>query len=95
MTALAVTKFCARTVVGIGVGKIVREIVANNINDPESLVNKVTVGAGAVVLGSMVASASSDHVEAKIDEIAQAFRNFKEKTKETKEEAPTSDADPS
>jgi hypothetical protein len=66
---LDITKRVASTIVGLGTTKIVNDIVRNN-TDTETTADKVKVTAGALVIGSMAADATSSYTDRKIDEIA-------------------------
>ncbi len=69
MTKLEITKFAAKTIVGIGTGKIVHGVIATNVPSG-GIVTKVTVIAAAVVVGMMASEATEKFTETKIDEAA-------------------------
>lgn len=69
--ALSATKFVISGVVGIGAGKIVRSIIANNIS-AETLIDKITSVAGAWAIGGMVATASKNYTDEAIDDFYNA-----------------------
>ncbi|ADD80957.1 gp066 [Rhodococcus phage ReqiPepy6] len=77
MTKLEMLKLAVSSIVGVGTSKIVKSIIANNV-ELDTPVDQVTVTAGSFVIGAMVADASKDYTDAKIDEIAEAFRSFRE-----------------
>lgn len=74
MTKLEITKAAAKFIVGAGTSKIVSSIIQNNVS-PETLTEKVTITAGSIALGSMVADITSKYTDAKIDEIAAWWKN--------------------
>ncbi|ADD81064.1 gp066 [Rhodococcus phage ReqiPoco6] len=80
MTKLEMLKLAVSSIVGVGTSKIVRSIIANNV-EIDSPVDQVTVTAGSFVVGAMVADASKDYTDAKIDEIVEIFKTIKETTK--------------
>lgn len=84
-------KFVARTVVGSGVGLIVKDIITNNTNLPEGRYQKVAVIAGSVVIGMMVKDASKAYVDSQIDDTVAAFNEVKAKMKEAKTESSDSE----
>lgn len=62
-------KFAANIISGLGVTKVVHDIVAlNTISDSKLDSVKIWVGAG--VLSSIVVDHSSDHILAKVDKVA-------------------------
>lgn len=69
MTKLDCTKAVVTFIVGAGTTKIVSSIVQNN-TARESIIDKVTVTAGSVVLGMMAADATKLYTNAKIDAAA-------------------------
>lgn len=69
MTKLEIAKGVTSFVVGAGTSKIITQIIKNN-TQPENLADTVTMTAGAIVLGTMVADISKRYTDAKIDEIA-------------------------
>jgi hypothetical protein len=79
MTKIEVTKNVVSFVVGIGTSQIVKTVIKNNVQ-PENLIEKITVTAGAVVLGSMVADASRKYTDDKIDELVAWWNTNVKKT---------------
>lgn len=55
-------------IVGAGTAKITKRVISNNI-EPEKKVDKVTVTAASLVIGSMASDATRKYTDAKIDEI--------------------------
>lgn len=71
-------KLGAQIVAGLGVGKIVGDIIQNNVVITTTL-QKVTVKTGAFVLGSMLIDQSSKHVEETIDNVVNWVESRKER----------------
>lgn len=65
--ALTAAKFVVSGVVGIGAGKIVAGVIKNNIK-PSSVIDKVTMVAGAWAISGIVAKASKKYTDESIDE---------------------------
>lgn len=72
MTKLEITKSAAKFIVGSGTATIVRTIIKNNV-PTDDITAKVTVTAGSIALGMMVADVASQYTGAKIDEIANWY----------------------
>jgi hypothetical protein len=79
---LMLTKLAVQVISGIGVSKVVKDIIANNTT-VETTADAVKVWTGSVVIGSMASDAVSNHVNAKIDQVANWFES--RKTTETTE----------
>lgn len=70
--ALSAVKFVVSGVVGIGAGKIVKNVITNNVT-VDTLLEKVTTVAGAWAIGAMAAQASKDFTDKTIDETYAAL----------------------
>lgn len=70
-------KLATTTLVGIGTAKITKAIIANNI-EPETDLDTITVNAGSIVLGMMVADASKKYTDNLIDETVDQLKNLKD-----------------
>lgn len=70
-------KLAAQIVAGLGVGKIVGDIIRNNVVVTTTL-QKVTVNTGAFVLGSMLVDQSSKHIEETVDNVVSWIEKRKE-----------------
>lgn len=85
MNALSITKSAVSIVVGCGASKIISGIVKNN-TDPTKFIDKVTIATGSYVLGAIVAEATKEWTDAKIDEIVEKWHEgvakFKSKVDE-------------
>lgn len=68
MTKIDIAKKATSFVVGVGVTKIVNAICINN-TQPQKITDKVTVVAGAIVLGMIASDVTSKYTDAKIDEL--------------------------
>lgn len=79
MNYLAITKKIVSTVVGLGVSKIVHDIIANNV-DVSSTAQKVSVGSASIVLGMAAADATKDYTDRQIDELAALWYKYKKPT---------------
>lgn len=77
MDNLKATKAVTKLIVGLGASKITHTIIKNNVQ-PTTVIDKITVAAASVVLGSMVATRSQEHTEKKIDEFVASWNEFKE-----------------
>ena len=80
MDSLTVTKKVVSLIVGSGAAKIISGVVKNN-TDPTKVIDKVTIVCGSYVLGAIVAEATSDWTDAKIDELVAQYRKQIEKFK--------------
>lgn len=81
MTKLDIVKKAVSFVVAAGTSVIVNQIIANNVNI-EKTHQKVTVPIAAIAIGGVVADASSDWTDNKIDEIAEALSSVFSKNSE-------------
>lgn len=72
--AIAKTALCCIT--GSGATHVVRQIIDNNVNEPETLTEKIKIVAGTVVIGSMVGMHVRDFTSDKFDEMVIAAKAF-------------------
>ena len=70
-------KLAAQIVAGLGVSKIVSDIVKNNVLVLNNF-HKITVNAGAFVLGSMLMDQSAKHISDTTDTVVAWFEKQKE-----------------
>lgn len=75
MDKLALAKFVANGIVGLGTGKIVTGVIANNV-PVVSTIDKITVLGAGLVVGSMAKEATKAHTEAKIDEAHEQYKKL-------------------
>lgn len=80
MDKLAATKKVAKFVVGWSVSWTVGNAIANNVN-PDNRFRKAEAVVGGVVVGSMVADAAEEHIDKKIDELADLFKGNRDEAK--------------
>ena len=78
MNALEIAKAAASMVVGIGTSKIVHSVIDNNV-DTVTVVDKVTVAAGSIVIGSMVGEATKKHLDTQIQAVVDKYHSIKNK----------------
>jgi hypothetical protein len=74
-------KLAAQIVAGLGVTKIVNDIVKNNVAVVTTF-QKVTVSAGSFVLGSMLMDQSSKHIEETANNLVNWIENRKSEIEE-------------
>lgn len=72
MTKLEIAKSAAKFIVGAGTATIIRTIISNNVQ-PDDIAQKVTVTAGSIMLGSLVADVTSQYTAAQIDKLADFY----------------------
>lgn len=85
MDSIVIAKKVTSLVVGVGVTKIVRAIIKNNVT-PENVIDQVTITAAAMVLGGIVANVSQKYTDSKIDELVKFWNeNLRPKKEETAE----------
>ena len=77
-------KLAAQIVAGLGVSKIVSDIIRNNVIVVTTF-QKVTVSTGGFVLGSMLMDQSAKHIEEQIDTVVDWFEKRKEDETSTEE----------
>lgn len=72
----------AKSVVGFvaagGASIIAKDIIANNIEEPDGLIKTIKVTGGTAVIALMVRRAAKDFVNDEIDDIAANVAKFKE-----------------
>ena len=82
-SALPAAKLVTQVVAGLGVSKIVGDIIANNVIIATP-VQKLTVRVGTFVLASMLWDQSTNHIEASVNSAVAIFEKLK-KNRETEE----------
>lgn len=83
--AVTVIKKTTSFVVGSGTGRIVSQIIANNVQ-ADTLISKITITAAAVAIGYMAAEKTSKFTDEKIDEFVALIDSTLNKEEETTEE---------
>ena len=76
MNKLDIAKGATSMIVGMGVTRTVNGIVKTNV-PIVTIIDKVTVSASTFVVGSMAAASTKKYTDAKIDEFAEKFEEFK------------------
>lgn len=76
MNKLDIAKGATSMIVGMGVTRTVNGIVRTNV-PIVTIIDKVTVSASTFVVGSMAAASTKKYTDAKIDEFAEKFEEFK------------------
>ena len=74
-------KLATQIVAGLGVTKIVNDIIKNNVVVVTTF-QKVTVSAGSFVLGSMLMDQSTKHIEEQVDKLSEWIENRKSEIEE-------------
>jgi hypothetical protein len=77
VSGLTVAKLAVNIVSSLGVSKILNDVIKNNTTI-ETVVDKILVHSGSLVLGTMVVSKASDHVNATIDGAINKIRGIEE-----------------
>jgi hypothetical protein len=77
VSGLTVAKLAVNLVSSLGVSKIINDVVKNNTTI-ETVVDKILVHSGSLVLGTMIVSKASDHVNATIDGAINKIKKSKE-----------------
>lgn len=77
MLAIKALKIVTSSIVGVGTSKIVKTIITNNV-EPETIVDVVTIRAGSIVIGAMVADATKQYTNDTIDKIVDIFKRPEE-----------------
>lgn len=67
---LSVVKFAVSSVIGFGTGKIITNVVKNNVR-PETVVDKVTVIAAAWVISGIATTATKKYTNDMIDDAVE------------------------
>jgi hypothetical protein len=77
---LRIAKAITKIIAGIGVSKVVNDIITNNTT-VENVGDAAKVWAGSIVIGSMVAANASEHVDTKFDAVVAWFEDRKQDEK--------------
>lgn len=73
MNVIKLIKTGTSTVVAIGVGRLVNQLIENNTDEPEGTTNKVVHKVSAYALGAMVADRTAQYTDRFIDECVEVF----------------------
>lgn len=79
---IRVAKTIAKFAAGRGAGFVVSSAIKNLVPAANPL-EKIQVGVGAYVLGSMAGVKAMHHVESEIDELVDAIKNLRQATEDT------------
>ena len=79
---LPVAKLGAQLVAGLGVSKILADVIKNNVS-VVTTAQAITVKAGGFVLGSMLVEQSSKHIEQVANDVNAWFEKRNAKDEET------------
>ena len=80
---LAIAKVIIRWTTVAGTAKIVKEVIANNIDEPETLVQKAKILAGTFAVGGLISSIVGDYTDDKVDEVVDQVKEFFNKDEPT------------
>jgi hypothetical protein len=78
---LMIARLATQLVAGMGVSKILGDIIKNNVTLVTPL-EAVAVKAGSLVLGSILVEQSSNHITQQIDNVSEWWKSRKEETEE-------------
>ena len=78
MKKIDIAKNVTSIFVGMGTGKVVNGIIANNTS-AETVIDKIAIGSSSVVIGSMASAATKEHTGKMIDELVEAFGKIQSK----------------
>lgn len=81
---LTVAKMAAQGIAGYGAQKIVGNIVRNNVV-VTTTVQRIVIGSGSFVLGSLAFEQSVHHIDRMIAEVVAQVEEIKQKKKEAEE----------
>lgn len=73
MNKLDLIKLAARTIVGVSTSFTVKQVIANNLDDPESTAQVCKMAVGTVVVGAMAANAAREYTDSVVDLFAEAI----------------------
>jgi hypothetical protein len=76
MTKLEIAKLAINVAAGLGVAKVTNDIITMNTT-ADTNGDKVKVAIGSIVIGSIVSDVASNHINAKINAIANYWQNRK------------------
>lgn len=86
MLALPIVRGGLQLVAGLGVTKIIADIVKNNVS-VVTTADAVKVWTGSFVIGSMIVEQSSNHIERATADVAHWLKNHKVEVIETPTES--------
>lgn len=81
---LEAVKFAANVVVGVSTGYCVKEVIKENMTDPDTLTETAKVMVGSGVIAAMVCDQARFYINENIDGIVDNWQKFKAKMEEEK-----------
>lgn len=78
MSKLEMIKIGARIVVGVSTSFTVKEVIANNLTDPETTAQACKMAVGTVMIGAMAAEASRGYIDDVVDTVAGVVQRVKD-----------------
>lgn len=79
MSKLDIAKLAARTIVGISTSFTVKQVIANNLNEPESSFEAFKMGCGCVMVGALVAEQARDYIDDVFDSGVRVYNEVKDR----------------
>lgn len=70
MSKLEMIKIGARLLVGISTSFTVKEVIANNLTDPETTAQACKMAVGTVMIGALAAEAARGYIDDVVDGVA-------------------------
>lgn len=64
-------------IVGAGTTKIVKGIIETNVAEADKTLDRIEIASATYVIGAMAAAATKSYTDTKIDELIQAFQEFR------------------
>lgn len=77
MSKLDLAKLAARTIVGISTSFTVKQVIANNLNEPESAYEAFKMGCGCVMVGAVVAESAREYIDETFDAGVRVYNEVK------------------
>lgn len=78
MSKLEMIKIGARLLVGISTSFTVKEVIANNLTDPETTVQACKMAVGTVMIGAIAAEAARTYIDDVVDGVAGVVQKVKD-----------------
>jgi hypothetical protein len=73
---IEILKKTVKLVIGVGASTIVRQLIENNV-EPEKTIDKVAVPVASLAIGGAVGQAAGAYTDAMIDDVVDAWNNYK------------------
>lgn len=78
MSKLEMIKIGARLLVGISTSFTVKEVIANNLTDPETTAQACKMAVGTVMVGALAAEAARGYIDDVVDGFAGVVQKFQD-----------------